>query len=217
MPPKLYADISSPAVRSVLLLSKAINLDLDIQSLDISTGEHLTPVFMKMNPQHTVPTLEDNNFILWDSHAICAYLMNKYSENDDLYPKNPELRATIDQRMHFDSGILFPKYLAVIEPILKEGAKMISKDKAHSLSAAYGILETFLEHSRFVAGKKLSIADFCIATTITTANVLVPVAENRFPGISKWLANIKELPYYEEANQKGLDKFTGLVKFRMGH
>ncbi|KAF4531265.1 hypothetical protein B566_EDAN019338 [Ephemera danica] len=61
-----------------------------------------------MNPQHTVPTLDDNGFYIWDSHAINAYLVTKYGKNDSLYPRDPQKRAIIDQRLHFDSGILFP-------------------------------------------------------------------------------------------------------------
>lgn len=62
-----------------------------------------------MNPQHTIPTLADEDFIIWDSHAIAGYLVGKYSSDDSLYPKEPKKRALVDQRLHFDSGILFPR------------------------------------------------------------------------------------------------------------
>lgn len=57
-----------------------------------------------MNPQHTVPTLKDDNgFVIWDSHAIMPYIVEKYSKDDKLYPRDPEKRAIINQRMHFDT------------------------------------------------------------------------------------------------------------------
>lgn len=62
-----------------------------------------------MNPQHTIPTLVDEDFIIWDSHAIAGYLVGKYASDDTLYPKEPKKRALVDQRLHFDSGILFPR------------------------------------------------------------------------------------------------------------
>lgn len=55
-----------------------------------------------------MPTLVDNQFVIWDSHAIMAYLVGKYGKNDDLYPKNMEKRALIDQRLHFESSMICP-------------------------------------------------------------------------------------------------------------
>lgn len=46
--------------------------------------------------------------MIWDSHAICTYLVSKYGKDDSLYPKDLLVRAKVDQRLHFDTGILFP-------------------------------------------------------------------------------------------------------------
>lgn len=62
-----------------------------------------------------MPCLDDNGFILWDSHVIIAYLINKYVENDTpLYPKDLKIRSKINQRNHFDTGVLFAKLRELI-------------------------------------------------------------------------------------------------------
>jgi glutathione S-transferase len=59
-----------------------------------------------MNPQHTVPTLvDDDGFTFWDSHAINAYLVSRYAKSDDLYPRDIKRRGVVNQRLHFDSGV----------------------------------------------------------------------------------------------------------------
>nr|WCC58234.1 glutathione S-transferase [Pharsalia antennata] len=212
---KLYAIKGSPPARATLLTVGALGIEVDYQEVDILKGEQHSQDFLEINPLHTVPTIEDGDFAIWDSHAINSYLVDKYGKDDSLYPKDLQKRAVVNQRMYFDTGILFPRFGAIIVLIIRQGAKTVRKDLADSLVDAYNSLETLLERSTYVAGEQLTIADFSIVTTLTTANILVPIASNRFPKISEWLAKMQALPYYASANQVGLDQFAALIKSKL--
>lgn len=112
--PILYGTHLSPPVRSVLLVAKAIGLELEFREVNILTFENRKPEFVEKNPQRTVPTLEDDGNIIWDSHAIVAYLVGKYAKDDALYPKDLYKRAVVDQRLHFDTGILFVRLRSIL-------------------------------------------------------------------------------------------------------
>nr|AHH02316.1 glutathione-S-transferase E4 [Anopheles arabiensis] len=71
---KLYTAKLSPPGRSVELTAKALGLELDIVPINLLAQEHLTAAFRKLNPQHTIPVIDDNGTIVWDSHAINVYL-----------------------------------------------------------------------------------------------------------------------------------------------
>ena len=60
-----------------------------------------------MNPQHNVPCLNDNGFILNESRGIATYLVAKYGKDDKLYPKDAKIRAVVDQRLYFDIGTFY--------------------------------------------------------------------------------------------------------------
>lgn len=72
-----YLPGSSPC-RSVIMAAKAVGVELNKKLLNLQAGEHLKPEFLKINPQHTIPTLVDNGFALWESRAILVYLVEKY-------------------------------------------------------------------------------------------------------------------------------------------
>ena len=60
-----------------------------------------------MNPQHTIPTLNDEGFYLNESRGIATYLVSKYGKNDNLYPKDVATRAIVDARLYFDMGVFY--------------------------------------------------------------------------------------------------------------
>ncbi|KAF5299886.1 hypothetical protein FQA39_LY11423 [Lamprigera yunnana] len=215
MAPKLYYTDVSPPVRGVLLTAKALGLELDLKPVNLATGEQLTPEYLKMNPQHTVPTLDDNGYYLWDSHAINIYLVTKYGKNDSLYPKDPQKKGIVDQRLFFNAGIIQPRIGAIVSPIIRQGEKSISKEKIDNLLVAYDFLETFLEGHNYMAGDSLTIADLCIVAGLSSISNFVPIAQNKHPKLSKWLIKLQQLPYYVEANQVGSDKLVGFLQSKL--
>ncbi|XP_018333400.2 uncharacterized protein LOC108742625 [Agrilus planipennis] len=212
MAPTLYYMEGGAPARSVFFTAKALGIELNSKFVNLFAGEHKKPEFLKINPQHTVPTLVDEDgFVLWDSHAITPYLVGKYAKNDSLYPKDLKKRAVVDQRLHFNNSVLSVRLSFPSKAFFFANAKEVSKEHADSLKEAYGFLEAFLDGNDYFAGDHLTIADFHIAATLTTADIIVPVSPSEFPRITNWLKRIKALPYYKDVNEKGLQIYTELI------
>ncbi|CAD7084917.1 unnamed protein product [Hermetia illucens] len=99
-----YSPLSAPC-RSILMTAKALGLELNLKPTHLSAGDHLTPEYLKMNPQHTIPTLNDHGFILWESRPILVYLVEKYGKGSSLYPADvqpdPEKLKRLEEAFGF--------------------------------------------------------------------------------------------------------------------
>jgi glutathione S-transferase len=110
----LYHALGSPASRACLMLIKTLELNAEVKFVDLSAGEQNDPEFLKLNPLHQVPVLVDGDFMLTESRAILAYLVNKYKPGSKLYPSEPKLRARVDQRLYYDATVVFESCAHII-------------------------------------------------------------------------------------------------------
>nr|QFU14637.1 glutathione S-transferase GSTe9 [Dendroctonus armandi] len=213
MAPKLYYMAASPPCRAVLMVAKAIGLELELEAVEFE--QLRTEEILELNPQHTVPILvdADEDFTIWDSHAIAIYLVGQYASDDSLYPKNDIKQvAVINQRMQFDN-ILFDKCKAAFHPIMMGIEDVVSEEASDCMLESLGLLEVFLKDKPWIAGDVLTIADLTILALVATVEeVVFPIDPERFPKLSEWFNKAKELAYFEECNKEGLDKMGQLVR-----
>ncbi|XP_058174972.1 uncharacterized protein LOC131289654 [Anopheles ziemanni] len=206
----LYTLHLSPPCRAVELTAKALGLELEQKEVNLLAGDHLKPEFLKLNPQHTIPVLVDaDGTVVSESHAIMIYLVTKYAKDDTLYPKDPAKQARVNAALHFESGVLFARMRFIFERILFYGKSDIPEDRAEYVQKSYRLLEDTLTED-FIAGPGITIADFSCISTISSIVGVVPMDEAEYPKIYGWIARLKQLPYYEEANGGG---GTALGKF----
>lgn len=114
--PILYGVDTSGPTRFCLLTAKAIGLEIELRAVDFTKNEHKTAEFKKINPIQTTPVLEDDDNFITDSHAICTYLVQKYGseEHQKLYPSDLLERTLVDQKLFFDTGVLFVRLCKVL-------------------------------------------------------------------------------------------------------
>ncbi|XP_063832436.1 glutathione S-transferase 1-like [Ostrinia nubilalis] len=212
----LYKKDTSPPSRSVFMTIYALNIP-DVKFIDVylPAGEHLTEEYIKMNPQHTVPLLIDDDFLIWDSHAICGYLVNKYGKDDRLYPTEPRKRALIDQRLHFDSSVLFVALKTTVIPLLYQGANGFKEEHLAMIDAAYDFMEKFLT-APWLAGDDVTLADICCVSTISSMNEIRPIYKEIYPKLTAWLKRCSEEEFYQKGNAKNIVLFREMIRNKLG-
>jgi len=206
----VYGILPSPPCRAVLLTAKLLGVPVNLIETTPHTPDSERPDFVKMNPQKTVPTMNDSGLFLNESRAMMQYLCNKYAKNDKYYPKVPNERALVDCRLNFDMGTLTARFGEAYYPVLFADQPAFSEDKLKRIDEALEFLDTYLEHG-YVAGGQLTIADVSVVATLSTMEA-VGQDFSRFPKVRDYLVRCKkELPGYQEINQKGIDAFKAFV------
>jgi len=208
-----HMDASAPC-RGPRLTAAALGVELNLKTVDLMKKEQLTPEYLKMNPQHTVPTMDDGGFCLWESRAISSYLVESYGKDDSLYPKDPKQRAVVDQRLYFDMGSLYAKFGECIYPVLFGGVKEITEEKKTALANVLTLLDGFISSSGgYVAGNHITIADHSIAATVSSM-AEAGVDLSKYSNVAEWYKKVQtEMPGYAEANAPGATTFgAGWIK-----
>ncbi|KAH8277816.1 hypothetical protein KR018_007948 [Drosophila ironensis] len=209
----LYGLEASPPVRTAKLTLAALDVPYEFVEVNTLKGENFSAEFRKRNPQHTVPTLEDDGNFIWDSHAISAYLVSKYGRSDSLYPKDLIQRAVVDQRMHFDSGVVYSNGLrSITDPLFRLGITNIPKERYEAVIEIYDLLETFLRGQDYIAGSQLTIADFSLISSISSMVAFVKVDPGKYVKLTTWMERLQRLPYYDKANGNGARTFASIIK-----
>ncbi|XP_026320643.1 glutathione S-transferase 1-like [Hyposmocoma kahamanoa] len=205
----------SPACRSVLMALDALNLSIKEVDVNMDRDEHKAPDMIAMNSLQTLPILKDHRSVITDSHAIMTYLASRYGyprfRRGYLLPRDPGDRARIEQLMHYNSGVLQPKYRVAAYPILYNDCRHVMPQQVSDIECSYNEMEIMLGEHTWFGGTWPTLSDITLVATVSTLNIMVPIDATRFPRLSRWFQLMSKESYYLTGNAKGLKEFSDRI------
>ena len=200
---RLYNANFSPNALRVRAVAHELGVELEIVEVDIRAGENRAAEFLARNSHAKVPVLEDGNFVLWESRAICAYLAGIRPEAG-LYPDGLKTRALVDQWAWWQAIHLGPAMQKLsFELFLKEKFGMGDPDptvveaERKATDQFLAVLETGLDDKDWIAGA-LSLADFYLATTFMYRDQ-AGISLDEFPRIAGWIGRLEARDSWQKA------------------
>jgi glutathione S-transferase len=201
---KLYHFPISPNSRRVVAVLHHLHLDCDIEVLDLSKGEQLQADFLKLNPNHMIPTLVDDDFVLWESSAIMQYLCSKVP-NNGLWPSDPRGQADIArwqfwQSAHWGSAcsvFIFERVIKKVFMSAEADPQEIAKgeERFHRFAK---VLEDHLKGREWLVGNAVTLADFSVGSFLALAE-MAQFPMSPYKEIQRWYRNIEQLPAWKSS------------------
>lgn len=187
---KLYTFAASPNSLRVFAVAHELGQDLELVPVDLTKGEHLKPEFLKLNPNHKIPTLVDGDFVLWESTAIMLYLA--YKGGGKLIPADPKPRAQMHQWISWNTAHMGPACATFLFENMVKGMLKLGDPDPKRLAqgeeefARFGaVLNEHLKGRKHIVGEGRTIADHHVFSSFVHAGLCgLPVTQ--FPEIQRW-------------------------------
>jgi glutathione S-transferase len=191
---KVWGRFSSSNVKKVMWLAHELALEVERIDAGRQFGVVNTPAYKALNPNSRVPTIEDGDFVLWESNSIMRYFCLKYG-GEALYPADPATRADIDRWLDWSLSTVVPAesplYLGTVRTPPEKHDKAAIAAGTEKLVEIYGILERRLAGRDYLV-KNFSIADLCLSVFVDRwlRNLFLP-GRPESPVLSAWIARIR--------------------------
>ena len=193
---KIWGRISSINVRKAVLAAQLLELRFERVDAGATFGITRTPEYLARNPNALVPTLEDGDFVLWESNVIVRYLCAKHSHGK-LYPEDLRQRFDAERWMDWQQTTLngagrdaFWQLIRVAED--KRNLQAVEASIA-ATEPLLDLLDAHLAQRPFMAGERLTMADIPIACEMHRWwGLPLPHRERRH--LRRWYDGIRQLP-----------------------
>lgn len=191
---KVWGRNTSSNVQKVMWAVQELGLEHERFDIGGAFGKNREPAYLAMNPNGLVPTLQDGDFILWESNTILRYLAREYGDGR-LEGADARLRARASQWMDWQLSVvgpaITPAFWGLIRtPPEKRDAAAIAAAQAKT-TEAMKILDAQLGKTEYVAGGDFTVGDIPVGVMTYRYWQLVP-ERPALPNLQRWYAALQK-------------------------
>jgi glutathione S-transferase len=145
------------------LLLREMGLDYELVLVDRKTNAHKSVEYLLLNPSGRIPTLVDQDLVVYESAAICLYLCEQQQSLGLMPPLGSPLRATFYQWLFYLNATLQPELMVYFYPqkhsLGNELESIVSAQEAR-VTEMFALIDKELEGKKFLVGDSISACDY---------------------------------------------------------
>ena len=159
-----------------------------------------SPAYLALNPNGSVPTLEDEGAVIWESHAIVRYLAARYAPAA-LWDEDPARRAAADKWMdwvlstaHADLTAAF-WHTVRLAPDRRD--PRVAAAAAAGLGPKFAIVAAQLSRTQWLAADRLTTADIAVGSCLHRY-YRIPIERDELPALRAYYDRLADRPAYRD-------------------
>jgi glutathione S-transferase len=204
---RILGRASSINVRKVLWTCSEIGLDYEREDWGTGFASTAAPEFLAKNPNGLVPVIEDENGVLWQSHAICRYLAARHGRTD-LLPADPRARALVEMWMDWGQTELNNAWRYAFTALVWRDPAFQDQERIEaSVQAWHGmmrVLEDRLQSTcAHVVDEAFTLADVVLGLSVNRW-MMTPMERPAMPAVSAYCERLTQRPGFREHGRNGL-------------
>lgn len=197
---KIWGRKNSSNVQKVMWTIGELGIPCDHEELGGAFGGNREPSYLALNPNGLVPTMQDGDFVLWESNSIVRYLSTKHGLGS-LAPADLQTRARAEQWMDWQISTVNPAMVTTFWGLIRTPPE--KRDHAAIAAArqrfteAMTILDTQLGETRFVADDDFCMGDIPLGIMAYRFRSLFS-DRPALPNLERWFAEISARKAFQD-------------------
>jgi len=203
---KIWGWIGSSNVQKVLWGCDELGLVYELEDHGWPYAGYKEEPYLRLNPNGLVPTIQDEGFVLWESHSVLRYLADKYG-GGSLIPGTPEARASSNRWMDWHlttmGPLMGPIYRALVRTAPDDRDPNLVGTSQASAEGGWKILDRYLTQSGYVGGNAFSIGDIPLGI-LAHRWFSLPIEHRGLDAVCTWYKRLCTRPAYRKHTSRPL-------------
>ena len=197
---KIWGRVNSVNVKKALWALEELGVKYERIDAGMQYGVNKTPEYLSMNPNGLVPTIDDEGFVLWESHSIVRYLAAKHGAGS-LWPIDAKVRADSDRWMDwaftFQASFRNVFWGLVRTPPEKRDMKAIEEARA-KCAELLAIPDRALSQRHYLGGNALTMGDIPLGCHVQLW-MRLPIERPAHRHLEAWFQRLCTRPAFKKA------------------
>ena len=196
---KIFGHPMSTCTRKVLMTLAETNTPHEFVLVDFAKGEHKQAPHLQRQPFGQVPALQDGDFELYESRAMCRYINDKV--NGPLVPRDLRDRARMEQWISIESANFTGPMMKFIfhDVFHMPQTPEVLEAAGQQLDTPLKVMDKQLASHPFISGEAFTLADVAYMPYLEYG-MMTPAKEliTKHPHIVAWWNKISERPTWRK-------------------